>query len=80
MTAWGGKVYALYDAGRPVELDPETLDTLGEDDLGGRLREGMFLSTGAPVELEKMVGLGGRVFTAHPHSVRRCTLNRLNSC
>jgi len=43
--AWGGKVYALYDAGRPVELDPETLDTLGEDDLGGRLREGMFLST-----------------------------------
>ena len=27
--AWGGKVYALYEAGRPVELDGKTLETIG---------------------------------------------------
>ena len=42
--AWGGKVYALYEAGRPVELDPETLETLGESSLDGRLKPGMFIS------------------------------------
>ena len=66
--AWGGKVYALYEAGRPVELDPETLDALGESSLGGKLTPGMFISLGAPFALEAGLGLGGRAFTAHPHT------------
>ena len=49
-----------------MQLDPATLHTLGEDDLDGRLRAGMFLSAGAPPALEHMLGLGGRVFTAGP--------------
>lgn len=70
--AWGGKVYALYEAGRPVELDPETLEARGEDDLGGRLPGGMFVSAGLPAAVEARLGIGGRAFTAHPHIDRRC--------
>ena len=65
--AWGGKVYALYEAGRPVELDPETLETIGEDDLDGRVNKGMFVSVGAGEKVESALGIGGKAFTAHPH-------------
>ncbi|AUX39701.1 carotenoid oxygenase [Sorangium cellulosum] len=33
----GGRLFALMEAGRPTELDPATLDTIGETDLGGAL-------------------------------------------
>lgn len=66
--AWGGKVYALYEAGRPVELDPVTLETRGETSLNGKLNPGMFISLGAPRALESRLGLGGQAFTAHPHT------------
>ncbi|MBV8982415.1 MAG: carotenoid oxygenase family protein [Acidimicrobiia bacterium] len=33
----GGKLLALWEAGRPWRLDPVTLETVGEDDLGGVL-------------------------------------------
>ena len=65
--AWGGKVYALYEAGRPVRLDAATLSCLGEDDLEGKLREGMFVSAGLPAAVERALGVGGSAFTAHPH-------------
>ena len=32
-----GKLYALKESGRPYELDPATLQTLGERDFGGQL-------------------------------------------
>ncbi|CAN0473828.1 unnamed protein product, partial [Ectocarpus sp. 12 AP-2014] len=31
----GGKLYALYEGGKPTEIDPVTLETVGESDLGG---------------------------------------------
>lgn len=31
----GGKLYALCEGGKPVEMDPVTLETLGVSDLGG---------------------------------------------
>jgi len=34
---WGNKLYALWEVGRPYELQPHTLDTVGESDLGGQL-------------------------------------------
>lgn len=34
----GGKLLALWEGGLPYRLDPRTLATLGEDDMGGRLR------------------------------------------
>ncbi|WP_438010461.1 carotenoid oxygenase family protein [Sorangium sp. So ce321] len=33
----GGRLFALVESARPTELDPATLDTLGESDLGGVL-------------------------------------------
>ena len=36
---WNGKLWALWEAHRPFILDPQTLETRGEDDLGGLLRE-----------------------------------------
>jgi len=33
----GGRLLALWEAGRPHRIDPVTLETLGEDDLGGAL-------------------------------------------
>jgi len=68
MMAWGGKVFAVYEAGMPVELDPATLETRGVADFDGRLRPGMFLSVGAPDMVEAALGIGGRAFTAHPHT------------
>ena len=34
---WAGKLWALWEASRPFTLDPDTLETLGEDDLGAPL-------------------------------------------
>ena len=65
--AWGGRVYALYEAGRPVRLEPASLRCLGEDNLEGKLEEGMFVSAGLPKALERALGVGGSAFTAHPH-------------
>lgn len=31
----GGKLYALAEGGKPAEMDPVTLETLEESDLGG---------------------------------------------
>jgi len=37
---WGDKLLALWEAAQPHRLDPETLETLGIDDLGGILEPG----------------------------------------
>jgi all-trans-8'-apo-beta-carotenal 15,15'-oxygenase len=37
---WGGKLLALWEAAEPHRLDPETLETLGLDDLDGVLQPG----------------------------------------
>jgi all-trans-8'-apo-beta-carotenal 15,15'-oxygenase len=34
---WNGKLFALWEAGKPYELDPRTLETIGESRLGGIL-------------------------------------------
>lgn len=35
--AWGGRLLSLYESSLPHELDPTTLDTLGESTVGGQL-------------------------------------------
>lgn len=37
---WGGKLLALWEAAEPYRLDPQTLETLGKDDLDGLLPPG----------------------------------------
>ena len=65
IVSFGGKLLALFEAGLPHSLDPKTLETLGEDTLGGMLEEGL------PVKLPKGVPgpdfLGGSAHTAHPN-------------
>jgi all-trans-8'-apo-beta-carotenal 15,15'-oxygenase len=34
---WGGRLLALYESGLPHELDPRTLETVGESTVGGQL-------------------------------------------
>ncbi|KAG1669318.1 hypothetical protein FOA52_014880 [Chlamydomonas sp. UWO 241] len=34
---WAGKLFALWEAGLPHELNPRTLETIGKTDLGGQL-------------------------------------------
>ena len=54
----GGKLLALWEGGLPHRLDPRTLDTLGREDFGGRLR-----NPGSPVERLLAPELP---FSAHP--------------
>ena len=35
---WGGKLWAMWEGGKPHQLDPKTLDTIGLDDLNGLLQ------------------------------------------
>lgn len=37
---WGGKLLSMYETGLPYTLDPRTLMTLGEENLGGALSHG----------------------------------------
>ena len=68
--AWGGKLLALYEAGVPILLDPHTLETVGEYDLGlgDALRSG--ISVRVPSLLSAFPALHARLFgasmTAHP--------------
>ncbi len=39
-----GKLLALWEGGRPFAVDPETLDTLGEEDFGGLLGDNTLFS------------------------------------
>ena len=34
---WGGKLWALWEGGEPHQLDPQTLETIGKDNLNGLL-------------------------------------------
>ena len=66
--SFGGKLLALFEAGLPNALDPETLETIGEDTLGGALSEGLpvKLGNGIPKEYEPTF-IGGEAHTAHPN-------------
>ena len=62
---WGGKLLALYEAGFPYRIDPQTLETLGMEGLDGNLSE-------SPLPASRLDGLkrrsrGQQAMTAHPH-------------
>lgn len=66
--SYGGKLLALFEAGLPYRLDPKTLDTLGEDDMGGALGKDK-LPVKVPSIPEEFTPsfLGGSAHTAHPN-------------
>ena len=37
---WGGRLLALFEAAQPIAMDPNTLQTLGPDLLGGTVKPG----------------------------------------
>lgn len=69
--SFGGKVLALFEAGLPHRIDANTLETLGEDDLGGTLQRGSPVKVGPIGDFEIPEEflpdfLGGAAHTAHP--------------
>lgn len=66
--SFGGKLLALFEAGLPHLLDPQTLDTLGEDTMGGLLPSGKLpvKMGGIPQEIVPDF-IGGAAHTAHPN-------------
>ena len=77
IVAWGGRLLALFEAGIPYELDPQTLETMPkqphhispytEAGTNCGLARGVTLDQGGPVD--QLLGTTGKYFTAHPHVV-----------
>lgn len=66
--SFGGKLLALFEAGLPHRLDPETLETMGEDTLGGILPRGKLpVKVGGVPEDFLPDFIGGAAHTAHPN-------------
>jgi all-trans-8'-apo-beta-carotenal 15,15'-oxygenase len=76
LLSWSGRLFALWEAGRPYELNPKTLGVIPPtkhvdgpfQDLGSpdaKIR-GVTIDEGGP--FDQLLGLG-RAFTAHPHVV-----------
>ena len=70
--SFGGKVLALFEAGLPHELDPVTLETIGEYDMGGTLPYDKLPvkmgGIGNDIPEEFMLSfIGGAAHTAHPN-------------
>lgn len=65
---WGGRLFALWEAGAPHELDPATLETRGQAfDLvrgGAKATRGVTIDDGGPLDARLDFGTS---FTAHPH-------------
>lgn len=66
--SFGGKLLALFEAGLPYALDPETLDTLGEDEMGGTLSIGRLpMKIGGDIPQQFTPNfIGGAAPMAHP--------------
>jgi len=61
-----GRLLALWEGSRPIELDPHSLATLHEVPLGGAAA-GLPASSGWSA-LDRLVGAGGHAVSAHPVS------------
>ena len=62
---WGEKLLALYEAGAPYRVNPQTLETLGAEDLTGNLCRSPLPNS--KLEALKRRGKGPQAMTAHPH-------------
>ncbi|HJL26108.1 MAG TPA: carotenoid oxygenase family protein [Polyangiaceae bacterium LLY-WYZ-15_(1-7)] len=63
MLAHAGRLFALWEGGRPTEIDPDTLETLGTRDLGGAVRLAYAAHPHAVPSLDTVFGFGVRVAT-----------------
>ncbi|MEL6551843.1 MAG: carotenoid oxygenase family protein [Cyanobacteria bacterium J06621_11] len=69
VVAWGKqqnqKLLALYEAGAPYRIDPNTLETIGAEDLNGHLNSKTLPSS--KLAALKRRAKGQQAMTAHPH-------------
>jgi hypothetical protein len=73
--SFAGKVLALFEAGLPYAIDPETLETVGEDTLGGVLKRGLPVKLGSNIPQNYQPGfIGGTAHTAHPNGTANVVL------
>lgn len=56
--AWSGRVLSLWEAGRPHEVDPQSLSTVGETDLGGVIRGAFSAHPHRVAELDAIFNFG----------------------
>ena len=74
---FGGKLLALFEAGAPWELDPDTLETVGPYSMNGNVplgedkEERLAVKLDIP-NLDFLPKMNGRAHTAHP---KRCPLS-----
>eukprot|EP00985_Skeletonema_marinoi_P022648 scaffold14567_cov107-Skeletonema_marinoi.AAC.1 len=70
---WGERLYAFWEAGRPYEMNPDTLETLRSVTEDGPLKglggidckvRGITIDEGGPID---NIVKAGKSFTAHPH-------------
>lgn len=69
--SFGGKLLALFEAGLPYELNPKTLETIGEFDMGGVLTKDKLpvklgMEDAIPEQFMPSI-IGGAAHTAHPN-------------
>ena len=62
----GGKLLALWEAGPPTQLDPQTLETVGLWDFDGELARQVPPEIAKQLGLEATEGIGPGIMTAHP--------------
>ena len=65
IVSWGNKLLALYEAGFPYRIDPQTLETLGMEDLAGNLSDRALPQS--RLEGIRWRSKGQQAATAHPH-------------
>jgi len=62
----GGRLLALWEAGLPHQLDPDTLETLGTHDFDGALRRPVAAEIADALGVERPDGSIDGIVTAHP--------------
>jgi len=65
---WGDRLFALWEAGCPYELDPATLETLGKSSMDGWVAVGKTPTSSGSKAVDQALGFGD-AHTAHPHVV-----------
>ena len=61
---WGGKLWTMWEGGQPHQLIPETLETVGLDDLNGLLKSGQPFSAHPRIINDVFVNFGVKGITS----------------
>jgi all-trans-8'-apo-beta-carotenal 15,15'-oxygenase len=77
-----GRLWSLWEAGQPYHLDPCTLETIGIDDFGGTIKEGLpfdLESEMMNINMGKMVGLAQKYLSGEKEFFSRIPDSLVNA-